>query len=124
MVIFMTYVEIKNILLGIYDPVEKLEFVMDLGRSLECPPDDAMCTEISGCASFVQICRKNNMFYGRADSALVRGIVAILIAMVNEYGLEKIKKMDVNAEFSGLDINLGAGRLNGLNSMIRFFHNL
>lgn len=120
----MTYSEIKNILSGISDPVEKLEMVMDIGRGLECPPNGSECTEISGCASFVQICQKDGRFYGVADSALVRGIVAILVAMANEFGIEKIKNMNLHAEFSGLDINLGAGRLNGLDSMIRFFQNL
>ncbi|MBQ8473662.1 MAG: SufE family protein [Alphaproteobacteria bacterium] len=120
----MTYAEIKNILLAITDPVEKLEMVMDLGRTLDHVPDDAACTEILGCASRVEICRKGNVFYGRADSALVRGIVAILIAMVNHKDTDEIRQMDIGGEFSMLNINLGAGRLNGLQSMISFFHNL
>lgn len=120
----MTYVEIKNILLAINDPVEKLEMVMDLGRALEPVPYGAVCSEIVGCASLVEICRKDNRFFGCADSALVRGIVAILIAMVDGKSIDEIKNMDIGAEFATLDINLGAGRLNGLESMIRFFHNL
>lgn len=120
----MTYQEIKNILLAISDPVEKLEMVMDFGRNLGGVPDGAVCSEIAGCASQVEICRKDNRFYGKADSALVRGIVAILIAMVDGKSGQEIKNMDIGAEFATLDINLGAGRLNGLQSMIRFFHNL
>ena len=120
----MTYQEIKNILLAISDPVEKLEMVMDFGRNLGEGPDGAVCSEIVGCASQVEICRKDNRFYGKADSALVRGIVAILIAMVDGKSGQEIKNMDIGAEFATLDINLGAGRLNGLQSMIRFFHNL
>ena len=38
--------------------------------------------------------------------------------------IDEIKQMDILSEFSSLDINLGAGRLNGLESMVRFFHNL
>ena len=120
----MTYADIKNLLQSISDPVQKLEFVMDLGRSLVAVPEGAMCNEIVGCASHVEICRNGNKFYGRADSALVRGIVAILIAMVDEKTPDEIKNIDILSEFSSLDINLGAGRLNGLESMIRFFHNL
>lgn len=120
----MTYLDIKNFLLSIDDPVAKLEFVMDLGRNLTGVPDGAECTEIVGCASYVEICRKNNRFYGRADSALVRGIVAILISMVDGKTISEIKQMDIFGEFAALNINLGAGRLNGLQSMVRFFYNL
>ena len=120
----MTYADIKNVLQSISDPVQKLEMVMDLGRSLVAVPEGAMCNEIVGCASHVEICRDGNKFYGRADSALVRGIVAILIAMVNGKAPDEIKNIDILSEFSSLDINLGAGRLNGLESMVRFFHNL
>ena len=106
------------------DPAMKLELVMDLGRGLDAVPDDAICTEILGCASHVEICRAGKRFFARADSAMVRGIVAILIAMIDGKDVDEIKKMDIVSEFSSLNINLGAGRLSGLNSMIRFFHNL
>ena len=52
----MNYAEIKNALSLIEDPVERLEFVMDLGKNLSKIPDKAKCSEIFGCASFVQIC--------------------------------------------------------------------
>ncbi len=38
--------------------------------------------------------------------------------------ISEIKKMDLAGEFASLNLNLGAGRLNGVNSMIRFFQNL
>ncbi len=120
----MTYVEMKSILSAIDDPVAKLEMVMDFGAHLPPVPDNAICTEITGCASRVEICRAGNRFYGRADSAIVRGVVAIITAMVDGKSPSDIKKMDLLAMFSELDINLGAGRLNGVNSMIRFLHNL
>lgn len=120
----MTYSEMKNILMAISDPVEKLEMVMDFGRLLSPVPDGALCSEILGCASHVEICRYNNIFFARADSALVRGIVMILIEMLRGKTVDEIKQTDINAEFKELNINLGAGRLNGLNSMISFFHNL
>ena len=120
----MTFVEIQNLLGLISDPVEKLEMVMELGNSLAPVPDNAICTEIMGCSSFVEICRVENRFYGRADSGIVRGIVAIIISMVDGKTPEQIKKMDLLACFQSLDLNLGAGRLNGLNSMIRFLQNL
>lgn len=120
----MKYGDIKNSLALIADPVEKLEFVMDLGKSLEPVPDNAKCTEIFGCASFVQICEKDGRFYGRADSMMVCGIVAIILSMVDGKTEKQIKQMDLNAEFNSLNLNFGAGRLNGIQSMISFFKNL
>ncbi len=120
----MTYDEMKNMLLMTDDPVARLELVMDFGAHLASVPNDAQCTEIVGCASFVQICRRENNFYGVADSALVRGIVAIIVAMVDGKGADEIKKMDIAGEFASLGLSLGAGRLSGVNSMIRFLQNL
>ena len=120
----MKYDDIKNAIMLIENPVEKLEFVMDLGKSLAPIPDNANCNEILGCTSFVQICEKNGRFYGRADSMMVRGIVAIILSMVNGKSVQEIKEMDLSGQFASLDLNFGAGRLNGIQSMISFFKNL
>lgn len=120
----MQYQDMKNLLSIIDDPVQKLEMVMDFGAHLECVPDGAVCSEIVGCASFVEICRDGNRFFGRADSALVRGIVAIIVAMVDGKSPDEIKKIDIAGEFATLNLNLGTGRLGGVNSMIRFLQNL
>lgn len=120
----MQYEQMKNILNSFENPVDKLEALMDFGARLETVPDGAKCTEIVGCASHVEICRLNNRFYGIADSAMVRGIVAVLLAMVDGKTPEQIKKMDLMKEFSSLNLTLGAGRLSGLNSMISFLQNL
>ncbi len=120
----MNYLDMKNMLLMVADPVEKLDMVMDFGAHMPDVPDGAICNEIVGCASFAEICRDGNRFYGRADSALVRGIVAIITAMVDGKSADDIKKMDLWGEFSSLGLNLGTGRLGGVNSMIRFLQNL
>ena len=120
----MTFEQIKHLLDMTNDAATRLEMVMDIGRDLASVPKNAVCTEIIGCASFVQICRVGNSFYGVADSAIVRGIVAILISMVDGKSPAQIKKMDLEKMFADLKINVGAARLNGVNSMIRFFKNL
>ena len=120
----MTYDEMKYVLSLTENPVEKLEMVMDFGKTLTNVPDGAECSEILGCASFVKICRYNGKFYGAADSAMVRGIVAIVLAMVDGKSEMEIKKFDFDAEFKELNLNFGAGRLNGIQSMISFFKNL
>lgn len=120
----MQYQDMKNLLNVVDNPVQKLELVMDFGAHLDPVPDGAVCTEIVGCASFVQICRDGNRFFGRADSALVRGIVAIIVAMVDGKTPDEIKKIDIAQEFATLNLNLGTGRLGGVKSMIRFLENL
>jgi len=120
----MTYDEIKKTLLAINDATLRLEMVMDIGNQMEPVPSGAVCSEILGCASRVEICRRGNQFFGVADSAIVRGIVAIMISMVNGKSPSEIKQMDLFGMFNALNINIGAGRLNGVNSMIRFLQNL
>lgn len=120
----MNYEEIKKFLLMLDNPADRLEMVMDIGMRAPSVPDGAECTQILGCSSFVQICRDGNNFYVNADSVLVRGIATILAAMVNGKTAQEIQKIDIATEFASLGINLGAGRLNGLDSMIRFFKNL
>ena len=122
--IVVEYDEIKKSLSAISNPIEKLEMVMDLGTHIEPVPHGAVCSESVGCASHVEICRFGNRFFGVADSALVRGIVVIILSMIDGKTPDEIRKMDLVGMFMALQINLGAGRLNGVNSMIRFLQNL
>ena len=120
----MTYAEMKYALSLVESPIEKLEMVMDFGKSLYDVPEGAKCSEIMGCASIVKICQYNGKFYGMADSAMVRGIVAIILAMIDGMGVDEIKQFDFSGEFNELNLNFGASRLNGIQSMISFFKNL
>lgn len=120
----MSFDDIKKLLGMLDDPTMRLETVMDLGKNLEPIPPDAVCNEITGCTSFVQICRRENNFYGSADSAIVRGIVAIILSMVDGKSPDEIRQMDLTRMFAELNINIGAARLNGVASMIRFLNHL
>lgn len=120
----MQYNDMKKILESLDNPVDKLEMLMDFGRGLESVPAGAECHEIVGCTSHVEICISNNKLYGIADSMIVRGIVALLLAMVDGKTPQQIKDMDLEKEFSALNLNLGSARLSGVNSMIRFLKNL
>ena len=97
----MRWEEIKSTLSMLDNPVDRLEMLMDFGAHLDVVPDTAECTEIVGCSSFVQICRDGNRFYGRADSAIVRGIVAIIISMVDGKTPDEIRQMDPEKMFAG-----------------------
>jgi sulfur transfer protein SufE len=104
--------------MSIDDPVLKLETLMDLGCELSPMPGSCASTEVLGCMSRVLICRDNGVFYGVADSSLVRGAVVVVLAMAND-GVT-----DMQGEFSSLNLNLGAGRLNGVDSMIKHIKNM
>lgn len=113
----MTYSEIKSLLMSIEDPVLKLETLMDLGKTLSPIPNGAIGTEIKGCASRVEIYRDTDgNLFATADSALVRGIIAILLAM-------KTENADLG-DFASLDLNLGATRMTGTASMIEYLKSL
>ena len=113
----MKWDEIKSLLNSIDDPVIKLETLMDIGKSLPPIPDGQIGTEITGCASKVEIYNApDNKLYGKADSALVRGILAVLLAI-------KESCVDFD-EFHKLGINLGSGRLMGTASMIEYLKSL
>ena len=114
----------KKLFDSLENPADKLELLMDFGAQLEPVPDGAKCNEIVGCSSHVEICILDNKFYGIADSGIVRGIVAVLLAMIDGKTPDQIKQMDLTREFSSLNLALGAGRLSGLNSMISFLQNL
>ena len=122
--ISMKYDDIKNILSEISDPVQRLELVMDFGNDLSPVPQSAVCTEIKGCSSFAQICRDGTHFYGNADSAMVRGILAIVLSMVDGKSTDQIKSLNLGQQFKDLNLNLGASRINGVNSMLTFLENL
>lgn len=120
----MQYEQMKSWLMSLENPADKLEMVMDFGMRMPIVPASAECHEIRGCASKVEICIDGGRLYGRADSAIVRGVVAILLAMVDGKTPDQIKKMDLKGEFDSLNLSLGAARLSGLNSMISFLQNL
>jgi sulfur transfer protein SufE len=113
----MTYAEIKSLLTPIEDPMLKLELLMDIGKTLRPIPSGEKGTEIKGCASRVEIWQgPDGKFHAAADSMLVAGIVAVLLAM---------KEADApTEEFQGLGLNLGSMRLNGAAAMIAYLKSL
>jgi len=91
----------------------KLETLLDIGKELPRIPAGAKGVEIKGCASRVEIYKDaNGRLYGTADSAIVRGIVTLLLAMKSE-------NIDLD-EFNTFNLNLGAGRLNGAAAVIEY----
>lgn len=105
---------------------EKYQYVIDLGHKLE-PLDEKFKTDewkVKGCQSQVWLVPefKNGKisFKGDSDAILVKGIIAIVLAIYNNKSAEEIKKIDVNEIFVklGLEENLTPSRRNGMMSMI------
>ena len=120
----MKYSEIKDFLKTLSSPVEKLDFVMDLGNSLSTPESDDNCYNISGCSSNVEICIGRKNISAKADSKLISGVLVILLSIVDEYRQDNKYKKILKSEFSSLNLEFGIGRVSGINSIISFLESL
>lgn len=100
--------------------------VIDMGKSLP-PLDDALktpATKVEGCASQVwlhpRISDQTFRFDGDSDAMIVKGLIAVLIALYNDQPLDQIAKIDAPAELARLGLNehLSSQRSNGLRAMV------
>ena len=112
---------------------DRYRYVMELGRAMP-PLDEAVRTEankVRGCASQVWLASRvvptadnRNLtlaLAGDSDAHLVRGLVAITIALYEGLPLAEIAKLDAEAALAtlGLKEHLTPQRSNGLASMIK-----
>ena len=110
---------------------DRYRYVIELGRELEPMPETARtdANKVPGCASQVWLSTsvKPNgaggpilTFAGDSDAHIVRGLIAILFALVSGKPADEILKADPLAVFDqlGLRENLTPQRSNGLRSMV------
>lgn len=112
---------------------DRYRYVMELGRAMP-PFDEALRTaanKVRGCASQVWLASRTAsapgggdrtlVLAGDSDAHLVRGLVAILIAVYEGRPLAEIATLDAEAELAtlGLKEHLTPQRSNGLASMIK-----
>lgn len=109
---------------------ERYRYIIDLGRSLE-PMSQAAHNEINkvqGCVSQVWLeTTKGNgadpalTFTGDSDAHIVRGLVALVIAIYSGEKSSTIQATDAMAILRnlGLDQHLSPQRSNGLNAMVQ-----
>jgi cysteine desulfuration protein SufE len=104
---------------------DRYRYVMELGRALPAF-DDTLRTEankVRGCVSQVWLasCVQDGRmhFDGDSDSHLVRGLVAILLALVQDKPARDVQAVDAHAAFAelGLGEHLTPQRSNGFASM-------
>lgn len=109
---------------------DRYRYVIELGRNLEPLPEGerSSINKVEGCASQVWLWMQKNdgpdgpvlHFIGDSDAHIVRGLIAILLALYSGQDARKI--LEINAlsvlEQLGLRDHLSPQRSNGLASMI------
>jgi cysteine desulfuration protein SufE len=117
---------------SLYDEcLDKYEYLIELGKSLEPFPDEKKTEDrlIKGCQSRVWLDaeERDGMLYFSADSdaIITKGIISLLISVYSGRTREEIAADDFGfvAEI-GLKENLSPTRANGLVSMIDTIKNL
>jgi len=109
---------------------ERYRHVIELGRAM-APLDDAFrvpATKVDGCASQVWILSDIAgegpgavvHFRGDSDALIVRGLIAILLALYNGLTVAEVLRVDAGAELErlGLHEHLSSQRSNGLRAMV------
>ncbi|SIR16513.1 Cysteine desulfuration protein SufE [Rhizobium sp. RU20A] len=110
---------------------DRYRYVIELGRSLPDLPEDKRTAEnkVQGCASQVWLVSHVDtpgadpvlVFEGESDAHIVRGLVAIVLAVYSGRPASEIAKTDAIEVFSkiGLVEHLSTQRANGLRSMVK-----
>ena len=105
---------------------DRYRHVIDMGKAME-PLEDALrvpATKVDGCASQVwlvpQIKDGIFTFRGESDAMIVRGLIAVLLALYNNQPVADVVKINAVAELERLGLNdhLSAQRSNGLRAMV------
>ena len=105
---------------------DRYKYLIDLGRTLEPYPEERRddAHKVRGCASQVWLHASNEdggiRFVGDSDAHIVKGLVALLIALYNGKSKSEILSTDPAAALASfdLDAHLTPQRSNGLHSMV------
>lgn len=107
---------------------DRYRYLIDLGKTLPPLPEGAYvdANKVQGCASQVWLLMdrsadgKSLHIRGDSDALIVKGLVALVIAMFSDRAPDDITRIDAHAFFAeiGLKDHLTAQRSNGLASMV------
>jgi len=109
---------------------ERYRYIIDLGRQLPPLPDAERNEQnrVRGCASQVWLSTRRSMsggqphlhFIGDSDALIVRGLVAIVLALFDDKTPREILATDAEVVFQRLDLraHLTAQRSNGLKALV------
>ncbi|MEM1372272.1 MAG: SufE family protein [Pseudomonadota bacterium] len=123
----MTLADIQDDFAFLDDWEDRYRYVIELGRQLPELPDEARneTNKVRGCASQVWLSTANQEgrlhFKGDSDAHIVRGLIAILLAIYQDRTPDEILNIDALSHFAdlGLREHLTPQRSNGLASMVQ-----
>ncbi|MBX3575879.1 MAG: SufE family protein [Rhizobiaceae bacterium] len=109
---------------------DRYRYVIELGQALDTFPDAERTAQnkVPGCVSQVWLVTRRAggadpelEFRGDSDAHIVRGLVAIMLALFSGRRASDVLKTDAEAVLKrlGLDEHLSPQRANGLRSMIK-----
>ncbi|MGB3539642.1 MAG: SufE family protein [Mesorhizobium sp.] len=109
---------------------DRYRYVIELGEALPAFPDAdrTPANKVPGCVSQVWLTTEIGTgadpvmtFHGDSDAHIVRGLVAIMLALFSGQAASTIVKTDAEATLKtlGLDEHLSTQRANGLRSMVK-----
>jgi cysteine desulfuration protein SufE len=108
---------------------DRYRYVIELGKALPDLPeaDRTADNKVRGCASQVWLVTETGdgadpvlTFRGDSDAHIVRGLVAIVLAIYSGKRASEIERLDALEVFRGIGLveHLSAQRANGLRSMV------
>ncbi|MEC5289161.1 SufE family protein [Aurantimonas sp. C2-6-R+9] len=108
---------------------DRYRYLIELGRSLPAMPEAELneANKVRGCVSQVWLTTQTDdaspprlSFLGESDAHIVRGLVAIALALFSGRTAPEILEADAEATFArlGLQDHLTPQRSNGLRSMV------
>lgn len=110
---------------------DRYRHVIEMGKAMDPLPESQRipATKVDGCASQVWLVPEISgqgagatfTFRGDSDAMIVRGLIAVLIALYDGLRVEDVLAVDAPAELGRLGLNdhLSAQRSNGLRAMIQ-----
>ncbi|TGQ46999.1 MULTISPECIES: SufE family protein [unclassified Mesorhizobium] len=109
---------------------DRYRYVIELGEGLPPFPDEGRnpANKVAGCVSQVWLITEYGpgadpvvTFQGDSDAHIVRGLVAIMLALFSGRPASAIQETDAEATLKvlGLDEHLSPQRANGLRSMVK-----
>lgn len=125
----MTLDELAETFEFLGDWEERYRYLIELGRKLEPMPeaehDEAH--KVRGCMSQVWLAHevrpgppKTLAFRGDSDAHIVKGLIAVLFALVSDRTPEEILALDIGSAFErlGLESHISMNRRNGFYAMV------
>ncbi len=125
-----SFAEIANNFSYLEDWEDRYRYLIELGQTLPPLPEDqrTAANKVSGCVSQVWLVTSSStdkppriFFAGDSDAMIVKGLVAILLALYSGRPADEIVRIDALAVLNELGLNehLTTQRTNGLSAMVR-----